>query len=203
MPAAMSEARPNGEGAEAPDHEVREAPTLGALFLGFFLMGMCGFGGVLPWARWMIVERRQWLTAAEFTDMLALCQFLPGPNITNMSIVLGSRFHGVAGSASCLGGLMIAPVCIVLLMGDIYARYADIPAVGRGFAGLAAAASALILVMAIKIAAPLRGNWPGIAVAALVFGLIAVLRLPLLPVLVGVVPAGIALSWWLGRRPRA
>jgi hypothetical protein len=54
------------------------SPTLPRLFLGFLSVGICGFGGVLPWARRMVVEQKRWLTAAEFTDMLGLCQFLPG-----------------------------------------------------------------------------------------------------------------------------
>ena len=182
--------------------DAHAVPSLSSLFMGFFIMGMCGFGGVLPWARWMIVEKRRWLTPTEFTDLLALCQFLPGPNITNMSIVLGSRFRGLAGAAACLSGLMIAPVAIVLLMGSVYNRYADVPQVVNAFASLAAAASGLIIVMAIKIAAPLRGNWPGILVAAIAFVAIALLRLPLFPVLIVMAPLSILLIWYLGpRRP--
>jgi len=78
-----------------------DPPTIGALFAGFFSIGICGFGGVLPWARRMIVEQRRWLTAAEFTDLLALCQFLPGPNIINLSVALGSRFRGPRGHERC------------------------------------------------------------------------------------------------------
>ncbi len=55
-------------------------PTLFRLFLGFLSVGMYGLGGVLPWARRMVVEQKRWLTAVEFTDMLRLCQFLPGDN---------------------------------------------------------------------------------------------------------------------------
>jgi chromate transporter len=186
--------------ADADEHRPSQAtPSLGSMFHGFFLMGMCGFGGVLPWARRTIVEQRGWLTPAEFTDMLALCQFLPGPNITNMSIVLGARFRGPAGSVACLLGLMAAPVAIVLALGAIYARFANVPAVGGAFEGLAAAASGLILVMAIKIAAPLRGNLPGIGIAVIAFVAIALLRLPLLPVLLVLAPVSVVLFSMLPR----
>jgi chromate transporter len=189
--------------ADTEGHQTSQAiPSLRAMFLGFFLMGMCGFGGVLPWARLMIVEQRGWLTPAEFTDLLALCQFLPGPNITNMSIVLGARFRGPAGAATCLLGLMAAPVAIVLALGTIYDRFADVPAVERAFEGLAAAASGLILVMAIKIAAPLRNNVLGIAIAVVAFVAIALLRLPLLPVLVVLAPVSVVLFTMLGPRRR-
>jgi hypothetical protein len=84
-------------------------PTLLGLFLGFFSVGMYGFGGVLPWARRMVVEQRRWMAATEFTDILGLCQFLPGGNIMNVTIALGARFHGAAGSVVAFVGLMAAP----------------------------------------------------------------------------------------------
>jgi hypothetical protein len=72
-------------------------PSVAGIFTGFFMIGVRGFGGVLPWARRTIVEERKWLTAAEFAEVLGLCQFLPGGNIINVSVALGSRFRGMAG----------------------------------------------------------------------------------------------------------
>ena len=90
-----------------PPPEVRE------LFVGFLTIGLLGLGGVLPWARRMMVEQRRWLTGPEFTDLLALCQFLPGPNIVNMSVALGNRYRGVRGAVAAISGLLLAPVVIV------------------------------------------------------------------------------------------
>jgi len=154
-------------------------PTLLQLFFGFLSVGMYGFGGVLPWARRMVVEKKRWLSAAEFTDMLGLCQFLPGGNIMNVTIALGARFHGVAGSAVAFVGLMAAPFTTVILLGLVYDRYSELPSVRHAFAGLAAAASALVLSNALKIAAPLRSRPFGIGVAVVTFVAIALLRLPL------------------------
>jgi|GEM_PF-4986982 len=56
-------------------------PALFGLFLGFLSVGICGFGGALRWARRMVAEQRRWLTSSEFTDLLGLCQFLPGPSL--------------------------------------------------------------------------------------------------------------------------
>jgi chromate transporter len=172
------------------------------LFAGFFGIGMCGFGGVLPWARRMVVDQRGWLTPAEFTDMLALCQFLPGPNIVNMTMALGSRFRGPAGALSAFLGLMTAPFIIIILLGTVYQRYAAVPAVEHAFASLAAAASGLIITMAIKISTPLRGNWLGILIAFLAFAAIALLRAPLLPTLLGLIPLSILLVWKFGAQAR-
>lgn len=159
--------------------ETRPNPTVVDLFAGFFVVGVFGFGGVLPWARRMIVDQRKWLTQSEFTEMLGLCQFLPGGNIMNVTIALGSRFRGVAGAAASLLGLMTAPVAIVILLGVVYDQYAEYPPVHRAFVALSAAAAAYMLSTAWKIAAPLRGRPLAVAVAACTFIAIAVLRLPL------------------------
>ena len=163
--------------------ETRSDPSVFDLFAGFFMVGVCGFGGVLPWARRMIVEQRKWLTAAEFTDMLGLCQFLPGGNIMNVTIALGRRFRGVPGSVACFVGLMTAPVMIVIALGVVYDRYADLPPVRRAFVALSAAAAAYLLASAWKIAQPLRGQTLAIGIAACTFAVIAVLRVPMVAAL--------------------
>jgi chromate transporter len=159
--------------------ETRPDPTVFDLFAGFFLIGVCGFGGVLPWARRMIVEQRRWLTQPEFNELLGLCQFLPGGNIMNVTVALGSRFHGVPGALACFLGLMTAPVAIVIGLGVVYDQYADLPPVRRAFVALSAAASAYLLATAWKIASPLRGRPLAIAVAICTFIALAVLRLPM------------------------
>ena len=47
-----------------------------------------------------MVEERQWLTAAEFAEVLGLCQFLPGGNIINVSIAVGFTVQGVVQARS-------------------------------------------------------------------------------------------------------
>ena len=173
--------------------EQAEAPGLAALFAGFFGIGIVGFGGVLPWARRMMVDQRRWVGAAEFNDMLALCQFLPGPNIVNLSVATGARFRGVPGSLACVLGLLAAPMAIVIGLGGVYGEYGHIPVVARAFGGLAAAASGLVVAMAVRIAAPIRRHWAGIAVAAAAFVLIALVRAPLLPTMLAMAPVSIAL----------
>ena len=170
-------------------------PGLGGLFGGFFGVGILGFGGVLPLARRMIVDDRRWLTAAEFTDLLALCQFLPGANVVNLSISLGSRFRGPAGSLAAVAGLLLAPIAVVIGLGALYGRYGALPVVAHGFAGLTAAASGLVLATALRIAGPLRARPLAVAIATIAFIALALLRLPLAPVLLTLVPAGVLLHW--------
>ena len=169
------------------------APSVGQLFWGFLSIGIIGFGGVLPWARRMVVEQRRWLTASEFTDLLGLCQFLPGPNIVNFAVALGSRFRGPLGALAAVVGLISLPMLVVVALGALYAAYSSHPVVARGAAGLAAAASGLVVATALKIASPLRAKPMGIAIALVVMVAIAWLHLPLLPTMLVLAPASILL----------
>ncbi len=122
--------------------ETGPIPTPGQLFLGFMRIAAFSFGGVLPWARYVLVERRRWLSPSEFTDMLALCQLLPGPNIVNMSVAIGARFHGPKGALASISGLMGLPIAVVLSLAMIYERFESVPAVDRALGAMAAAAAA-------------------------------------------------------------
>jgi chromate transporter len=141
----------------------------------------------------MVVEQRRWLTQAEFNDMLALCQFLPGPNVVNMAVATGAHFRGVLGSLACVLGLLAAPMAIVIGLGGLYAEYGHIPIVAHAFGGLAAAASGLVVAMAVKIAAPIQRYPVGIALALVAFFAMAILRLPLLPTMAVLAPVSILL----------
>ncbi|MEE3502069.1 chromate transporter [Acidiphilium acidophilum] len=121
-----------------------------ALFNGFFIAGLSGFGGVLPFARRIIVERKRWLTDAEFADLFSLCQFLPGPNIVNLAAAFGARHRGASGALAAMGGLLAAPITIVILLGLLFERYGRLPDVHHGLEGLAAAAAGLILATALE-----------------------------------------------------
>src|SRR5436309_11110883 len=96
-------------------------PTLLQLCAAFALISLCGFGGVLAWSRRMLVEQRKWMTAEEFNHAYALCQFLPGPNVVNLSVVFGRRIRGALGSLVALAGLIGPPFVIVSLIGFAYA----------------------------------------------------------------------------------
>lgn len=179
------------QAAHATKHD---APDVGELFTGFFILGLTGFGGVLPLARHMMVEKRGWLSSAEFTDLLGLCQFLPGGNIINMSVAVGLKFRGIAGALASILGLIAAPTAVVIGLGVIYGRYAKDPVVRHLFGGLAAAAAGLLISTAIKIAWPLRRDVFSVLIAALCVLAIALFRLPLLPTLLTLAPLSIFLK---------
>ncbi len=170
-------------------------PSVLQLFVGFCKIGLSGFGGTMPFARRAIVDERRWLSSAEFSALLGLSQFLPGANISNLAICVGSRFRDARGAAAAFFGLMSGPFCIVLGLGALYDRFGEIPAVQSMLRGIAAVGAGLILAMGIDMARDLRAQPELFAVTGAVLVAIAILRWPLIPVLVLAAPVGIWLGW--------
>ncbi|MDE1182107.1 chromate transporter [Paraburkholderia sp.] len=176
------------------DNPLSAPPSVAQIFGGFLGLGFMSFGGALPLARRAIVEQRRWLSAAEFTDLLGLCQFLPGGNVINLSVAVGMRFRGLAGALAGLLGLIAGPSVVVIGLGVLYEHTQSDPHVQHLFAGLAAAAAGLLVSMAVKILLPLRHSLPGAAIAALGFVAIALVRFPLLPTMLVLTPVSIYLA---------
>ena len=107
------------------------------LFLGFLKIGLMGFGGVAPWARYVIVEERKWLTDKEFAELLGVGQILPGPNTVNASVIIGDRFQGPVGVLLCLLGQMAMPVVIVMALAVVYEHLSNVPEVRAALIGVA------------------------------------------------------------------
>ncbi len=168
------------------------------LLVAFATISAFGFGGVLAWARRIIVEERGWLDPAEFNEQLALCQVLPGGNILNFAVMYGCRCAGVLGSLAAVVGLLAPPVALMIVAGALYRRYGDLHVLHGMFASLAAAAAGLLIATAAQmVAASLKDRVkPGHLVAAATFVAVGILRWPLLWVMAAVAPLGIALAWW-------
>ena len=180
-----------------PDPHPVQRPPLTDLFIAFSGVAVVGFGGVMPFARRMLVEERRWMSADEFNEAYAVAQFLPGGNILNLAVLVGQRFHGALGSFLAVAGLLAAPFIIMVTLGAVYARYGEVDQVHDALSGLAAAAAGLIAAMAAKMAEPLirRGAAVPILVASLAFLAVGVAELPLLPVIALLAPLSVALAW--------
>src|ERR1700685_4372107 len=127
-------------------------PSLAELFVAFATISLSGFGGVLAWARRMMVEQRRWLTPEQFNEAYAVCVMLPGANIVNFSVVFGSRVRGPLGGLAAIAGLILPPVVLVIVFGMLYARFGDLPALRHILTCVAAAAAGLIAATVAKMA---------------------------------------------------
>jgi chromate transporter len=173
----------------APPRRLRE------LLFGFLSIGARSFGGVMPLAYRVMVEERRWISAADFTETLGLCQFLPGPNVGNVSVVLGRRWFGWRGSIVALFGLVAVPFAWVLALATVYSAYVSIPVVRAAVIGVGAAGAGLFTGTAVKLGRPLAGKPGAWVVAVGCFLAVAVGRVSLLLVM----PAAAAVALWLAR----
>ena len=181
------------------DASPRSPKSPGEIFRVFTRLAMQGFGGVLPIVQHELVERERWLTREQFLELLAVAQVLPGPNVVNLSLMFGDRAFGWRGALAALGGMLLAPLGVVLALTAAYAHYAQHPAVAGVLRGMGAVAAGLIMGTGIKLLPALRRNvlgpLPAFAFAALMFACIALLRIPLAWMLGGLGAVAYALAW--------
>jgi len=168
-------------------------------------MSLAGFGGVLVFARRGIVEQHRWMTADEFNETFALCHFLPGPNIVNLSVVFGARFRGLAGGIAAFAGLVGPPVVIVTILAALYAHFGQVDALRRILAGVSCAAVGLLISVVFRMMMPLvkRRDVVALVVMVAVFVAIGLVRLPLPAVLLVAIPLSLAITIVARRRAAA
>lgn len=180
-----------------PFHDHPRPQSLTDLFVSFTLLALQGFGGVLAVVQRELVEKKQWLTREEFVEDWAVAQILPGPNVVNLSLMIGDRYFGLRGALIALAGMLTLPMLVVLAMAIVFAGIGDLPAAQGALRGLGAVAAGLIIATGLKLIAALKENVMGMrtcwAVAALTFVAIALLRVRLLWVLL--VLGGLASLW--------
>jgi len=176
--------------------QVTPPRSLTELFLGFLAIGARSFGGVLPWAYRTMVEERRWLTQADFAETIGLCQFLPGPNIGNASIVLGKRWFGIAGALVAFLGLMVLPFIWVMALGVLYLEWASYPVVRAVVTGVGATGAGLFIGTALKLGKALVRKPAALVLVAGCFLTVGVGRMSMLIVM----PLAAAIGIFFARR---
>ena len=163
--------------------------SLTDLFVSFTLLALQGFGGVLAVVQRELVEKKRWMTREEFVEEWAVAQIMPGPNVVNLSLMIGARYFGFKGAMAALAGMLTAPLVIVLLLALVYAQFAGHPGVQGALRGMGAVAAGLIVGTGLKLFGALQKNVMGlllcISLGVLCFIAIALLRWPLAYVLLG------------------
>jgi chromate transporter len=178
--------------------------SLAELYWAFTILALQGFGGVLAVVQRELVERRRWLTREEFVEDWAVAQILPGPNVVNMTVMFGDRCFGWRGSAAAFAGVLTVPSMVVLAMAIALENVADTPAGQGALRGLGAVVAGLITATGLKLIPALRsnpmGHRPALAVLLLTFGVVGVLRLPLMWVLAGLGTSAYLWAWFCLKR---
>jgi chromate transporter len=183
-------------GSEAP----RPRPaSVADLFWSFTVLALQGFGGVLAVVQRELVERKRWMTREEFVEEWAVAQTLPGPNVVNLALMIGSRWYGLRGALAALAGMLAAPLVVVLLLALLHARFADHPPLAGALRGMGAVAAGLITATGLRLLGAL-GKHPLGPVACTALGIasfaaIALLRLPLAWVLLGLGGLSCLFTW--------
>ena len=175
------------------------------LFWSFTWLALQGFGGVLAVVQRELVEKKRWMTREQFVEDWAVAQIMPGPNVVNLSMMIGDRHFGLSGALAALAGMLLLPLGVVLVLAALFATVADHELAQRALRGMGAVAAGLVIATGIKLIAALRSNPMGLPVcvllAAATFVAIALLRWPLGWVVLGL--GGVSCAWaWqrLGQR---
>jgi len=176
-----------------------QAISRSQLFASFLKMGLLGFGGVLPWARRVIVDERRWLSDREFAELIGLCQVLPGPNVVNLAVIVGTRSRGPVGALLAVGALLFVPVGVMLLIAMSYDQVANVPYVRDGIAAASAAAAGLILGTATRLLLQARPPLRGMLTGGVAFVAVGLLHWPLFWVIVVLIAVGITAEWRASR----
>jgi chromate transporter len=168
------------------------------LFKAFAWIGLTGLGGGrIAYLYDDLVERRRWLTQEEFLPGFALSQLLPGPTLSNLSIILGSRLKGSTGAVLALLGTLLPGLLVVLLLSAVYFGHGMTPDLAAVLRGMGAAVAGFVTVVTGRMArAAFRGvavRGAGIAVATFVAAALLQLNSYLVVLVLG------AASLWLHR----
>ena len=192
--------------AAEPPEPLNAPQSRSDLFWSFTWLALQGFGGVLAVVQRELVEKKRWMTREQFVEDWAVAQIMPGPNVVNLSMMIGDRYFGLSGALIALAGMLALPTLVVLALAIGFATVADHDMAQRALRGMGAVAAGLIMATGFKLIGALRSNVMGPAACALLalasFVAIALLRWPLGAVLLVIGGAGCAWAWHrLGATP--
>ncbi|KAB8051861.1 chromate transporter [Janthinobacterium sp. FT14W] len=182
-----------------PDLSRPQPASLADLFFSFTWLALQGFGGVLAVIQREMVERKRWLTQEEFLEDWAVAQIMPGPNVVNLSLMVGGRYFGLKGALTALAGMLAVPLVIVLVLGVLYTRFGDNAHMAGALRGMAAVSAGMIAATGVKLAAALGKHplplWLTLPLVVLGVLMVAVFHWPLLYILLGLGGIGCLLTY--------
>ena len=171
------------------ESEIRQPQSKTELFVAFTLMALQGVGGVLVIVQHELVNRRKWLTQAQFVEEWSVAQVMPGPNVVNLCLMLGGKYFGLAGALAAVSGLIMAPMLLVLTLAILFGGVSDSAVAQGALKGMGAVSGGLIIATGLKLSKTMPQNplglWLTITFALITFAAVGIFRISLIWVLLG------------------
>lgn len=172
------------------------------LVLYFLRLGTIGFGGPVALVGYMhrdLVEKKAWISEADYKEGLALAQLAPGPLAAQLAIYMGYIHYGILGSTLVGIAFVLPSFLMVLALGYLYVLMDGIPAMQAVFYGVGATVMAIIGVSAYKLSKKSLGNnkvyW-AIAVVLAIVTFYTERESIALIILAGII------SWWMSLKQK-
>ena len=145
---------------------------LGQIFLRIGAMAFGGLGAALALVERELVDKRQWLTAADVTEALTYTKLLPGSTVVQVVSYLGYKLGGWSGSAVATAAFVLPSALLMLVLAAAYVSVSTVPAMRPAINGLTAAVVGILLATTYRLG---KANIAdritlGIALAAIVAG---------------------------------
>lgn len=189
--------------ATEPGLAIRPSVGLPRLLAAFVRLGTVTFGGGLQsWIHREMVDRLGWVDEDTFLSGMTVARIVPGANGVNVALYIGFKLRGAMGAAAAVLGMIVPAFCMILCFGYLYRTFGHLAAVRFVLAGLAAAGVGATLTMGIKVGRRLRRDVATSLTAVAVFALVGVLRLPMIPVVLAIIPISVGLALLAERKPR-
>lgn len=170
----------NEQGMPMMNTNMEEKNLAWRLFWVFFKVGCFTFGGglaMLPLIRREVVEVQKWMTEEDIVDAFAIAQSLPGALAVNTGIFIGRKLRGSLGAVMALLGVILPAFISILIAMAILTSLSENIYVGKFFAGIRAASTALILLAAIHLGKSAASGRYGYFIAAVSFLMIVIFNI--------------------------
>lgn len=145
------------------------------IFLAFFIPGILGYGGgpaSIPLVENEVVDRYEWLTVQEFSEVVALGNSLPGPIATKMAGAIGYEVGGIPGAIVGIFATVAPSLILMVCLLGLLLKYKDSPKVKRLTTYIRPIIAVLLGIMTLSFFTTSNdemGIWQTIGIAAVAF----------------------------------
>ena len=177
--------------------------TLWQIFATFFKIGAFTFGGgyaMIPLIQKETVENHKWISDDDILEIIAIAESTPGPIAINSATFVGYRTCGVLGAAAATFGVVLPSFLIILAISFVLREFQELKAVQYAFNGIRAGVLALLFKALWGMYKKSPKGWAAYVVMGGAFLLTALLKVNVLPVIIGCALFGLATAMLAERR---